>query len=180
LPEAQIDVVEIDPVVVDVAKSHFGFAPDSNMRVYVEDGRAFMERTDAPSYDLIVLDAYSDEGIPYHLTTREFMVAVRVRLATNGFVVSNLWASSSLYRSMLATFEAAFGELGLVRVGRGVQMIVVASNDGRPLDKAAMVEAARSLAKRFDLGFDLPALVQAGHTAKPRSMGTVLVDREDR
>ncbi|MGI9626437.1 MAG: spermidine synthase [Longimicrobiales bacterium] len=174
-PEAHIDVVEIDPVVVDVAEHYFGFARDGRMEVHVEDGRTFIESGAGPSYDLIVLDAYSDEGVPRHLTTHEFLSAVRARLAPNGIVVSNLWGSSSVYGSMLATFEEAFGDLAVVRAG-GVQRIVVVSNGGGPLDEEGMVEAASKLARRFSLGFDLPRLIRAGYVQAPRSIGPVLVD----
>ncbi len=77
---------------------------------------------------------------------------------------------------MLATFEDVFGELGLIRVGRGVQRIVVASSERRSLDEQAMVSAAQGLAQGIDLGFDLPGLVVAGYSAMPRSVGPVLVD----
>src|SRR5690606_35562089 len=44
LPDADIDVVEIDPIIVDVAQEYFDFTPDDRMRVHTGDGRAFIER----------------------------------------------------------------------------------------------------------------------------------------
>jgi spermidine synthase len=43
-PDAEIDAVDINPTVVAVAKSHFGFREDARMRVYVMDGRKFIEQ----------------------------------------------------------------------------------------------------------------------------------------
>ena len=43
-PGMVIDTVDIDPDVVDVAKKLFGFREDPAMRVYVEDGRQFIEK----------------------------------------------------------------------------------------------------------------------------------------
>ena len=43
-PAATIDVAEIDPDVVDVAKKFFGFIDDERMRAHVGDGRQFLER----------------------------------------------------------------------------------------------------------------------------------------
>lgn len=40
LPQAEIDVVEIDPAVVRVAREYFGFVPSARLRVHQVDGRA--------------------------------------------------------------------------------------------------------------------------------------------
>ncbi|MEX0980400.1 MAG: fused MFS/spermidine synthase, partial [Gemmatimonadota bacterium] len=77
LPKARIDVVEINPVVVDVAERYFGFEPDERMTVHTDDGRAFIEGAPPGSWDLVVLDAFSDSEIPLSLATRQFLEAVR-------------------------------------------------------------------------------------------------------
>src|ERR1700722_17420646 len=41
LPDADIDVVEIDPAVVRVAQQYFGFRPNERVHVIEEDGRAY-------------------------------------------------------------------------------------------------------------------------------------------
>src|SRR5271166_1911920 len=56
-PRMTIDVVDIDPDILDVAKKFFGFREDAAMHVYVEDGRRFIEKCKQP-YDIIFLDAY--------------------------------------------------------------------------------------------------------------------------
>jgi len=65
-PKTTIDAVDIDPDVVTVAKKFFGFREDSTMRAHVADGRRFIEECRDP-YDIIFLDAYGSENIPYHL-----------------------------------------------------------------------------------------------------------------
>lgn len=76
-PDAQIDVVEIDSEVVEVAKKLFFFQPDERLRVTVSDGRVFVCEQAAtrprPAYDTIVLDAFNEQHIPSHMTTREFL-----------------------------------------------------------------------------------------------------------
>jgi spermidine synthase len=175
-PNAQIDVVEIDSVVLDLAQSFFGFAPDGRMSVHVADGRAFVEGGEGISYDLIVLDAYSDEGIPRHLTTREFLTSVRSLLTLGGVVVSNLWRSSDLYDSMVATFADVFGEVSLLRVEGGAGQILVASADQRPMERAILIDAARRLTERADLGFDLAQLIERGYEKPTHREAPVLRD----
>src|SRR5262245_11633019 len=105
-PGATIDIVEIDPEVVDVARKFFGFREDERMRAHVADGRRFIESARDP-YDVIFLDAFGPRSVPAHLTTREFLESVRRALVTSGVVVGNIWgpASNPLYHPMLRTYQ---------------------------------------------------------------------------
>src|SRR6266540_5311538 len=82
-PAATIDVAEIDPDVVDVAKKFFGFVEDERMRAHVGDGRQFIERAPQADYDIIFLDAFGARDVPKHLTTREFLQITRRALKAN-------------------------------------------------------------------------------------------------
>src|SRR3546814_18959552 len=44
LPDAVIDTVEIDPAVGNVAQAYFCYQPGPRQRLFVEDGRAYIER----------------------------------------------------------------------------------------------------------------------------------------
>src|SRR5713101_1830935 len=88
-PAAAIDVAEIDPDVVDVAKKFFGFREDERMRAHVGDGRQFIENAVQPHYDVIFLDAFGARDVPKHLTTREFLQITRRALVPNGVAVAN-------------------------------------------------------------------------------------------
>jgi spermidine synthase len=172
---AHLDVVEIDPLIIDVAADYFGFRTDSLLVVHAGDGRAFIEAAPPGAYDLVVLDAFSDDEIPYALATRQFLEAVRAILAPGGFVTANLWGSNRLYPSMLATWAAVFDEVGLIRVGRGVQRILVASAD-RPIDRTRLVAAARAFDDDVRPPFDLSTLVEQGWEPWPTRGAAVLED----
>jgi spermidine synthase len=176
MPAAHIDVVEIDPVIVDVAQRWFGFTPDDRMLVHTGDGRAFIEAAPPGTYDLIVLDAFSDDEVPYSLTTRQFLIAVRASLTPDGIVVSNLWTAQRSYTAMLATYAAVFDQVHLLRVPQRSQRILVAGPAARPLDRPALVNAAQTLAQRVELGFDLTQLVESGYEAAPPVDAPVLED----
>jgi spermidine synthase len=177
MPQARIDVVEIDPIIVDVAQRFFNFTPDDRMAVHTDDGRAFIESATPGSYDLIVLDAFSDDEVPYSLTTRQFLTAVHTALAADGVVVSNLWTAAPAYRGMLATYDAVFDQVRLIRVPQRAQRILVGSK-GRTLDRNALAAATRALAERTDLGFDLADLVDDGYEDLPTHDAAVLEDRD--
>ena len=84
-PDIPIDIVEIDPDVIDVAKRFFFFEPTPMMKVISMDGRRFL-RSARHRYDIIFLDAYDDQSIPFHLTTKEFFEIVKQRLTPTGVV----------------------------------------------------------------------------------------------
>lgn len=110
-PDVMVDVVEIDPVVVDVAYEYFMVPDDERLNVFVMDGRRFLENSGV--YDLIVLDAYSKTYVPFHLLTSEFVDVLVDHLSPNGVVVSNVIGSlmgdtSRLSWSIAATMEQEF------------------------------------------------------------------------
>jgi spermidine synthase len=179
LPSARIDAVEIDPLIVEVAQQWFGFRPDDRMRVHTGDGRAFIEAADSGAYDLVVLDAFSDDAIPRALATRQFLVAVRRALAPGGVVISNLWTANADYAAMVATYDEVFGDVHIVRVPQHRQNILVAGPGADGLDRDALVQAVARLQQRAALGFDLRALVESGWERAPRTNANVLDDADD-
>ena len=111
-PQLDIQVVEIDPVVRDVAYRYFRLPRSPRLRVEVEDGRRFLARTDE-RWDVIALDAYYADSIPFHLATAEFVELARSRLAPGGVILSNVIGSiagpgSRLFRSFVRTYRAVF------------------------------------------------------------------------
>lgn len=120
-PELRLDVAELDPVVVDLARTYFGVPDNPRLQIRVEDGRRFLDRA-GTDYDVILLDAYYADAIPFHLTTREFLSSVRDRLTGGGMVAANLIGAlegprSALLRSMARTFAAVFPEVYLFPAG---------------------------------------------------------------
>lgn len=182
-PGTRIDVVEIDPVVVDVAKRFFGFREDENLRAHVDDGRKFIERCREP-YDLIFLDAFGADSIPYDLATREFLAAVRKALTPHGLVVGNVWShySNPLYESMIRTYEDVFDSLYVVDVQGAGNRILLAFPRRVDVNKEELAEKARRLSARKGFRFDLGESVQHGFRkpGEEEAGGRVLRDRDKR
>jgi spermidine synthase len=179
-PEATVDAVDIDPAVIDVAKRYFGFREDERMRAHLADGRKFIEAVRDP-YDLILLDAYGGGGIPPHLTTREFLAAVRRALAPGGVAVGNLWktADNPAYDSMLRTYEEAFAQLVLLDVPGYVNQIVLALPRREAVTREDLARRARRLSAEKAFRFDMGALVESGWARPPRvRRGRTLADAD--
>jgi hypothetical protein len=64
---------ELNPQVIELAKSQFSFLSDSKASVTIVtgDARLSLERENEPPYDVFLADAFSGDAIPVHLLTRE-------------------------------------------------------------------------------------------------------------
>jgi spermidine synthase len=178
-PAAAIDVAEIDPGVVDVAKQFFGFREDELTRAHVGDGRQFIENV-RQGYDIIFLDAFGARDVPKHLTTQEFLQAVRRALVTSGVVVSNVWRPSAnpLYDSIVRTHQEAFDELYILDVPGDVNNILLALPRKQPLDRSELAQLARKISAAKQFRFDLGEQVEYGfhHASEKSGPGRVLRD----
>ncbi|HVH31837.1 MAG TPA: fused MFS/spermidine synthase [bacterium] len=158
-PPMTIDVAELDPKVVEVAQRYFAVREDPRLRITVQDGRLFLRKTEQ-HYDLILLDAYFAESIPFHLTTSEFVHLAHSHLAPGGIIVSNLIGAlegpqSALFRAMYKTFATAFGGLYPFPTGfqpsRDVETlrnIILVASDQRGLTRWEILSKARQVAPR--------------------------------
>ncbi len=180
-PDTHIDVVDIDPVVVEVAKKYFGFRQDKTLRVHVADGRAFIEKCKKP-YDIIFLDAYGAEEIPYALATRQFLQAVRKAVTPKGVVATNLMSrfSNRLYYSMVRTYIGVFDEVHVVNVQNSGNVIILAMPHQPKLTKDTLASRASKISGQKKLPFDLGRLVKRGcrRPNKKEKTAPILLDKK--
>ena len=181
-PRLEVDVVDIDPGVVDAAKKFFGFQEDDLMHAYVEDGRKFIA-SKRNRYDLILLDAFGADSVPYTLTTREFLESVRAALRPGGVAVGNIWSRSSnaLYESMVRTYRAVFDELYIVDVAAAGNKILIALPRRQAFAKAEWVRRAKEFSAKNHFRYDLGDLVAYGlhDSAVEGVQGRILLDRDE-
>lgn len=116
-PKLQLDVVEIDPAVIKVAKQYFYYQPSAGTRLFAQDGRYFVKKAlmRNATYDHIILDAFDENYIPEHLLTVEFLRETKRLLTPNGVISSNTFSGSRLYDSESATYQAALGSFYMLR-----------------------------------------------------------------
>jgi len=185
-PTANIDVVEIDPLVVEAAKEFFEFKDDARMKVATLDGRRFLRNLVdkqgkyKKQYDFIFLDAYDAASVPFHLTTTEFLKIVRGALKPGGYVVGNIWSrdSNEYYDAMVATYWKTFPALYIVKVGESDNHIFIASPTKGQVAADKLVARAKAIDVKRKFRFDPAALLKAHYSyitpTKPK--GKVLSD----
>ncbi|MBI5057388.1 MAG: fused MFS/spermidine synthase [Nitrospirae bacterium] len=156
-PEANIDAVEIDTDIVSVAKEYFYFKENKNLKVHAGDARQFIKRS-KKKYDIIFLDAYQGDYIPFHLTTVEFLREVKSRLKDNGVVVSNILSPyrNKLFDSMIMTYKKVFPYLYIFKGKKSGNFIFVVTKNFDLKDKDGIEAAAKKLQSLRQFDFDLP------------------------
>jgi spermidine synthase len=167
LPGLRLDVVELDPVVVEVARSHFGVREDAGLRIHVGDGRAFVERAVGHSderWDVIALDAYDARSVPRRLSTLEFFRAVRGALTPGGVAMANVWAPelNPAYDGMLRAWRDAFGTVRILDAEASGNRVVIGLPDADAPSLEEVVRRCAELGARMALRFDLAAIVRHG------------------
>lgn len=104
-PEIQAKVVEINPKVIQVARSQF-FVPEDDARFQVieADGLQYLQNLDA-RLDLLVLDAFDRNGITPELSSQSFFDLCADQLGTDGILIANLWGSDKNFDVYVSRIE---------------------------------------------------------------------------
>jgi len=182
--DATVDVAEIDPEVIDAADRYFRldeYRESGEVNVYEAGGRQFLQDTDE-TYDLIVLDAFRQDKVPFQLTTVEFMELASDRLSADGMLYANVISAregpaSRFYRSEYRTMERAYPQVYSfptddANVVQNVE--IVATKDGDHVTESELRERNR----RRDIGIDLES--EVGDYQRTTRTDDVPVLRDDR
>lgn len=189
-----IDVVDIDPLVFELAEKWFRypFSSDRVIKSHVLDGRRYVEQLEPDKkWDYIVMDAYSSGGrIPKHLITEEFFTTIRDRMTDDGVMVINVISAfekpavgndySRLFRSVYKTIERVYesdkpdkGSLYVFprnRSGQGENIIMVATKNGIPRQTPREIERRyRAVKNKYLSHTDLDAVVQRQLVTRPET-----------
>jgi len=114
-PNVVVDAVEIDPAVISIAKRYFYVKEGPRLKIHEADGRQFLRRS-KEKWDLILLDAYYADTVPFFLTTKEFFVIAKEHLTPDGILVNNVVGKvtgprSKFFRSVYKTMDDVFPHL---------------------------------------------------------------------
>jgi SAM-dependent methyltransferase len=103
---------DINPKVVELARTEFSFLRDSPARVEVQlgDARLSLEREPAQNFDVLALDAFSSDAIPVHLLTVEAFRAYLRQLRPGGVLAVHI---SNRYLDLVPVVQQAARQLSL-------------------------------------------------------------------
>ncbi|HET9051763.1 MAG TPA: fused MFS/spermidine synthase [Candidatus Dormibacteraeota bacterium] len=162
-PGVRIDGVELDPALTDLARSWFALDAIPGLTTHTGDGRVFLETTDA-RWDLIVVDAYQQAYIPFHLVTREFFSLVRDHLTPGGAVALNVARTpgdDDLPRAVSQTLATVLPQVRVWPALRFNELVLGLETPLTPLETADRLRSAPSAIR------SLVPLFAAATTAAP-------------
>jgi len=182
IPDVLIDVVEIDPGVVDVAEKFFFFTPGDNIKIHISDGRTFIqkaaEKDSDKKYDMIIIDAFNSSSTPEHLLTKEFLKELTFILDPEGVVSANVLIDGRLFHSILKTYRKVFKRCYLFMGGQAQNAVFISPGPDAPeIDNKQAEIKAESLQSLYHFNFSLISVArQFRPLYYPRMSAKVLTD----
>jgi spermidine synthase len=115
-PGIAIDLVDIDPTVIELARDWYGLAGIPQLTVHVANGSDFVGHATSSTWDVIVVDAYDESDLPRPMTSRPFFRHVRRVLRPGGAMAVNVIGPLAGSSPVRAVERAARAELAHVRL----------------------------------------------------------------
>ena len=156
-PEVQVDVVEIDAKVVQLADKYFDVRSRKNTRIILEDAFKYF-KANKTRYDVIYMDAFlkpsqqtDPTGQPLRLKTVEFYKNLREQLTPDGIVVINLNIHPRTSDD-LADIRGAYPQTYAFKAAIP-NLIVCCTWDKTRITTAALHDKAKELDRHFKATF---------------------------
>ncbi|XP_029002607.1 eEF1A lysine and N-terminal methyltransferase [Betta splendens] len=141
VPEVMIEVVELDPVVLDVAKEWFGFRPDDQLCVTLGDGLEHictLEKKGGRLFDAIMFDVDNKDSTvgmscpPAAFVETSMLQKVRSLLSPRGIFILNLVCRDSVLRkSVLERVNSLFPTVLFRKIEGEVNEVLLCSCEKR-------------------------------------------------
>jgi len=157
-PECRLDVVENRTLVHSVAQRYFKLPDDDRINIHITDAAEFIHHADSEhsAYDLILLDAFTADGVAPSTTSMMFFAACRASLAADGVMAANLRAEDAykledILGALADTFD---GRLLRLPIDGKANIITLAISQGKPRKELRQLDArAKQLQQQLDLEF---------------------------
>jgi spermidine synthase len=161
-PKVQVEAVEIDPAVVEIADRYFDVRSEGNVKIITADAFKYLEKTEA-RYDVIYMDAFlkpaadtDPTGVPLRLKTAKFYKGLQEKLAADGVVVFNLNRYKTVDDDVKA-IRAAFAQVYVCRTQGGNEVVVASTSSARETP-AALQARAKEIDQQFKATFSFQDL----------------------
>ena len=136
-PEVKIDIIDINDEMINIARDFFFFETNDSIRFIKGDGMQVVSSL-KDQYDIIILDAFSKDYIPFHLMTKDFYKMTNDRLKEDGVSVMNTSSFHPSFYNQLNTIREAYGDNLYSLIGERNEltyMVYALKNDRKPLEK---------------------------------------------
>mgnify|MGYP001554457165 CR=1 FL=1 len=155
--DCQIDVIELRQSIVQIAFDYFLLpADDQRLTVYVDDASNIIEEESLPQYDMIIIDAFEEDGISESVINQGFLSLCEERLGAGGVLSINFWSEpKSIYKKIMKRLKTVFNQRILdIPVEERTNRIAFGISPPLSLmSQEILKKRADLLQKRFNLDF---------------------------
>ncbi|CAI9271358.1 unnamed protein product [Lactuca saligna] len=171
IPFLKVEAVELDPVVVGLAKDYFGFIEDERLKVHITDGIKFVEDVASATtktenddiinkLDILIVDVDSPDSSSgmtcpaADFIEESFLSTVKNSLSKEGLFVINLVSRSPAVKEMVVSrMKVVFGKLFSLQLEEDVNEVIFALNSegSGPTDFDSSPEAYSKLKKLLNV-----------------------------
>ncbi len=157
-PYVNIDAVEIDSAIVDVAKKYFYLKPHPSTRIITDDAVNFISLP-GKNYDVIYMDAFlkpssetDSTGVANKFKAPTFLQKLKTRLKKNGIVVFNINNHEKMQED-IRTIQAEFPQVYFFQKNRAGNLIIVGSTDTNRVSIDKLLSIGADLDKNHKVNF---------------------------
>ncbi|XP_042515863.1 eEF1A lysine and N-terminal methyltransferase isoform X2 [Macadamia integrifolia] len=171
MPFLDIEVVELDPLILNVARDYFGFTEDNHLKVHIGDGIQFVREVavkhedessskipedgnEISKIDVLIIDADSSDpssGItcpPADFVEESFLFSVKESLSEGGlFVINLVLRSPSIRETVVSRMKVVFDHLFSLQLEEDVNEVLFALTMETCMKEEFFPEAASQLHK---------------------------------
>src|SRR5690606_7076025 len=121
--------VEIDPEIVEIAKTYFQLDQIPNLQLFIDDAFEFVLKT-KHKYDLVIIDVFKDTEMPNFLFEKFFTDRVNYLLQPSGYILFNTMTLTAVHEQRnkvyLDGFDASrFSVITIPRVENHNELILI-------------------------------------------------------
>jgi spermidine synthase len=162
-PSTHLDVVEIDPVIVSIAKKYFCLKPNAKTAIHVRDGYSYIFSSQK-RYAVIFMDAFLKPssatditGVPIRMKTAEFYTALKKRLSNDGMVVFNINQHEN-FSEDIRDIKKAFTHTYVFRSPSSGNIIVIGSTSTHRFTRKELMTNGSRLDSQKPYGFSFSTI----------------------
>lgn len=154
LPEITTRIIEVNPQVIRIARSHFQL-PENDERLEVIEGDGVLYLAENPnSTQVLMIDVFDSHGIPADVGSQAFFDDCAAALKSDGMMAMNLWGSDRNFDMYLQRIEQSFNQRVLILpTGRPGNIVVFGFRRTPDLRWTTLRERAKALESTHKIEF---------------------------
>ena len=123
-PAAQITGIEIDPIIIKLAKKYFALDQTPNLKILQTDAIDYIVNNQ--QFNLILVDTYLGDQLPLHSESPNFLNALKKTLSQNGIIIFNrlFWGEhKEKAKKFTQNLEKVFPQIELIRTSSNLLIL---------------------------------------------------------